>query len=1487
MKNILFLFFITLTILTNTQALELTQKEKEFIKKHPIIKIAGTTDSAPLLMKKMDGTFEGIDVDIANLIFEKTGLKIVFEDHYWYRSVQKALNKEVDGLSASVYNKERSDSLNFSKHYMKSTPKVFVKKGNPLNLKSIDDLKNKKIAIRKGTLAIEKLAINLQNQIIYKNTSIEMINSIINGEADFFIFFDNVEFIAAKEGIAYIDVAFTLGKAREVLFSLRKDWPELISIINKALDDIPEYEKVQIRKKWFGSYKIQSDLKLTIEEKEFIKKNPIIKVSSELDYAPFSFTIGNQAQGYSVEMLNLLAKKIGIEIEYINGYTWNQLWNMFEKKQIDIMQPSHKNKYREEIALFSEPLHHSKKIFITNKNSSKINTITELYGKTIVMPKAWSLIKYLQKNHPSIKIIETNTISQAFDKISSGEAYATIQNEAVSSYLLKKELRDDLKINGRFINTNGIKDNYFYYAIRKDWHILQGLLKKAQFNLSQNEIKALQNKWFGENKIKITFTPKEQNYLEQKKVINMCIDPDWMPFEKIDNNGKHIGISADLLKEFKKNSGIEFKLVPTKTWSETLKYAKNRTCDIILLAMQTPKREEYMDFTTPYVSFPFVIATKNSQIFIDNMEALYGKKIALVKSYAHVEIIRNKYPQIKIVEVENMMEGFAHVREGKVFGYVDALASVAYNIQREGMTDIKIAGKFDDKWMLGVATRKDIPILNNIMQKIQDTVDEETKQLIYNKWLAIKFEDRINYTIIYQILAVALLLLLFGIWRYYVAKKTNKIMQEKNQQLQAAYEQYSWLAENMDDVVWVMGVDGKFIYISPSVEKLRGYTAQEIKKQSFEEVICEGSRQTVIDEMNIGIEAAKRGEIPPSRNLRVEQPCKDGSTVWTEVNSKLVVDKKTNDMRFIGLTRDITLQKQLENDLILAKEKAEEATKIKSEFLANMSHEIRTPMNGILGLSSLLLDTNLDEKQQDYLKKLNSSAKSLLDIINDILDFSKMEAGKLSIQKHKFKLVDVLNGVKDIFTIKLKEKDIPLIFDIDNKIAPTLIGDNLRLQQILNNLVGNAVKFTNKGLISIRVKQLEKTDKTLLLEFLVEDTGIGISKQDQDKLFAPFNQADNSDTRKHGGTGLGLVISKQIIELMGGEIWLESKENEGSRFYFTIKIEYDENTFLVEQNEEQNKPLKTNEKLLLVEDNEINQLIVKDHLEKYGLSIDIASNGVEAISKVEQNSYALILMDIQMPIMDGIEATKKIREKNIDTPIVALSAAVMQKDKQETIEAGMNYHLSKPIDWDEVQRVLKKYLHNIKNPIQNNFIEDIPAIDSFNLMKIVKYLQSDIQKIYILLENFRDNYKSFDKDTQNISQKELKKYIHKLKGISGNLQLDEIYELTLNIENLEAKDISNSLKKLSLKLNTINQEIQTKISPLLNKKDSILDEKEKIDLINSLINDIDEFNYIDSKRIEVLLKLLDDKDTQIKEDIKNSFYKNNYDSLKELLKKLS
>ncbi|HWQ20807.1 MAG TPA: PAS domain S-box protein [Methanotrichaceae archaeon] len=419
--------------------------------------------------------------------------------------------------------------------------------------------------------------------------------------------------------------------------------------------------------------------------------------------------------------------------------------------------------------------------------------------------------------------------------------------------------------------------------------------------------------------------------------------------------------------------------------------------------------------------------------------------------------------------------------------------------------------------------------------------------------------------------------------------------------------------------------------------------------------------------------------------------CADGIKHDVVFNKATYTDMDGKVSGLVGVILDITERKKMELDLNKAKEAAESAALAKSEFLANMSHEIRTPMNAVIGLTGLLLDMDLEPEQRECIEMIRSSGDSLLAVINDILDFSKIDSGKMELEHQSFDLRSCINGAFDMMGPKAAEKGLNLAYVMDDSMPSTIASDPTRLRQILVNLLSNAVKFTEKGNVEVSITSQALAGGRYQLHFAVRDTGIGIPQDRMDRLFQSFIQVDMSTTRRYGGTGLGLAISKRLVEVMGGKIWAESTPGIGSVFHFTLPVDVSSDSLPKPEvaPSRPNNNSHANMRILIAEDNAINQRVIRQMLKKLGYRADIAADGLEVLEALELQPYDLVLMDIQMPEMDGFEATKEIRKRwPLGPKILALTAYALKGDREKCLEAGMDGYISKPVKMDDLSAAL-------------------------------------------------------------------------------------------------------------------------------------------------------------------------------------------------------
>ena len=530
----------------------------------------------------------------------------------------------------------------------------------------------------------------------------------------------------------------------------------------------------------------------------------------------------------------------------------------------------------------------------------------------------------------------------------------------------------------------------------------------------------------------------------------------------------------------------------------------------------------------------------------------------------------------------------------------------------------------------------------------------------------------------------------------HIQTKNNLLNSQK--ELEQSEQRYRLLAESTNDMIDKKNEAAEFIYVSPVCKTLLGYSEDELLYHSFFMFVHPDDEQAVIDyHKNLISDDGKSIIKYRFRN-------KFGQYIWFETNTKVLRNPDNNKViELVSVSRDITEQIYTDN-LLKEKEAAELANKAKSEFLANMSHEVRNPMNAIIGMTNTLLKDNLTPDQKKYINSIKISSSNLMNLINDILDFSKIEAKRIEISNIDFNLKDLVEEIVIMYESQAAEKNLILSYEIKENVHLTLNGDSFKLKQIITNLINNAIKFTDQGEVKIHISQTYSSKRAIGIKIKVSDTGIGIKKENFSKLFKLFTQIDSSPSKKYAGTGLGLTIVKRLTELLSGSVDFESEFGEGTTFFIQIPFNKSEKASLSYEDlwQETKQPVGlTKIKILLAEDDGINQLYLKGFLQSLNWEVDTSYNGEQALEKFKKNHYDIILMDGQMPKLDGFETTQIIRKLERDnnlyhTPIIAITGYAVSGDRERFLVAGMDDYITKPINENKLVEVIKKFCEKTK-----------------------------------------------------------------------------------------------------------------------------------------------------------------------------------------------
>jgi PAS domain S-box-containing protein len=856
------------------------------------------------------------------------------------------------------------------------------------------------------------------------------------------------------------------------------------------------------------------------EEKEYIKNAQTIKVGSIDSYVPFSFLTGNTKVGFTQDLLEIISQKSGLQFEKVGG-TWPEIYGKFQSAQIDIISEISFKEERVSFTHYTKPYYEIPIGVFTKNTFENYQGIESLQGKKVGVVKNSYLIDILHAIE-GIEVVQIDSTDGRFFALQNGKVDAVLSN-ALSIHRIEQLMLKNIKLSGIFTHPE-VKSEDLRFGITKEKPILASIINKTLDSIPYSTLSQLRQKWIIEtehSQNKIELTQKEEKYLYDKKYITMCIDPNWMPFESLGEDGTYRGMSAEYYKLFEKKLPVQFQLIKTDTWDQSLEYAQQRKCDILSLAMSTPNREKYLNFTTPYLSVPLVVATKLDVPFINGIKDLEGKKVGITQGYAFVEILKQKHSDINIVEVKDIDEGLEKVRKGELYGFVGTLATVAYKFQTNLAAELKIAGKLSSNWELGIGVRDDDPILLDILQKAVDSISYDQRREILNKWISVKYEQGVDYTLLWQILGLFAILALFFLYKQYMLKQSVK---ETSELIDSTLEAI-FLARN-----------GICIDINKSAVELFGYTLkQEMAGKKITHFLASEYHE-------VHLEKKLQNDTTPYEASMLR---KDGTRFYALVKEKNLSSK---NLRIISII-DISKLKQLESQSKLAS---------MGEMIANIAHQWRQPLSIIsTAATGMQMQKDLgvlqDDQFKNYCEIINDNAQYLSQTIDDFRNFIRGDHEPI-----RFNVKNDTDSFIKIVNTTIQSHNIQLILDLDEDIQ--IKGYPNELIQCFINIFNNSKDaFVENNINSdqryIFICQKVQNDH-LIISF--KDNAGGIPKHILPKIFEPYF------TTKHQsqGTGLGLHMAYNIIvnrmdgtiEAQNSEYIFNKKRYVGAKFTITLPL---------------------------------------------------------------------------------------------------------------------------------------------------------------------------------------------------------------------------------------------------------------------------------------------------------------------------------------------
>jgi len=1044
---------------------------------------------------------------------------------------------------------------------------------------------------------------------------------------------------------------------------------------------------------------VQLDSQLDTAQRQWLQnKRELVLGTAAPDYPPFDLTSsGRDYEGLTADYAGLLAKALDLPIKVMRYPSREKSIQALEAGEIDLLGSSNGFEAANPNLVLSAPYAVDQPVLVTREGETR--SLSEaLAGLRLSLVYHYLPLSEVEKLYPDAIISTYPSYQNALNAVAFDQADVFLGDTISTHYMINKGYLKNIHM----ANFGKHEAYGFSFALRRDQHVLLGIVNAVLAAVPTNERESIAKRWSAGSDIlltdkKLQLTPREERWLKEHPVVKVLVNETFAPLTFFDADGNFRGITADLLELIRLRTGLRFEIQRGRDVHAMIEQVSNHDADIIGAMTPSVEREAQLDFSRPYLENSYVLLTRKEPGAPSNLEQMAGKRLAITQGNPLHAVLRRDFPLIRLVETSDTFKASELLAQGQVEGAVNSLVIANYFLSSPMFQDkLQISTSIGTlPATFSLATSRHATELSSILDKALLSIAPDELGVINSRWRGYtaasdSYWRNYHHLIAQIIIGTGLLLLISLTWNAYMRRQI-KHRQMAERALNDQFEFMRALVNETPHPIYVRDRNGLL------------QTCNDSYLQVFD-----AKREDVIGKSVVQIGAALETEaaqyhadylrvVAQGDPMILDRPLHIRGKKLTIYHWILPYRDSTGEVQgIIGGWIDISERRQLFDELRAAKEQADEANRAKSTFLATMSHEIRTPMNAVIGM----LELTLKRADQGHLDRpaievAYNSAKDLLELIGDILDIARIESGRLSLAPERVNLKEVIESVVRVFDGLARQKTLSLLLEFKPELEDTdVLIDPLRFKQVLSNLVSNAIKFTERGQVKIKVDvQATEMPQQVELKLVVEDTGIGISRDDQLRLFEPFAQADNSGHLARSGAGLGLVICRSLCSMMGGQLSLSSVPMVGTQVHVSLKM----NRLLPVEAADESKPIAAAPapvlNVLVVDDHPANRLLMCQQLGYLGHQFTAAQHGAAGFQAWRQEHFDLVIADCNMPIMNGYELCRSIREyeQREQLPacvVLGFTANAQPEEKLRCAEAGMNDCLFKPISLTALERQL-------------------------------------------------------------------------------------------------------------------------------------------------------------------------------------------------------